>query len=142
MKKPILPFALGVLALTFLAPGVFAERYDSRVDVSRLAADEARVYRGDRNWHGDEGRAAAEIAELNREVSQVRVRIGDSRNVGRNMRNRFHAVKEATDRLSYQYRRGNIRAWEVHRRVEEIRTQLDRIRRDLRGRSIGISGWR
>jgi hypothetical protein len=145
MKKLILSFSLALLAFAGVATNASAQRYDPRVDVSRLAVDEARVYRGghdERDWRGGEGRAIAELERLNAEVRQVRALIGDSRSVSQRIRDRYRRVKESTESLNYQFRRGNIRGWEVRRRAEEIRLDLERIRRELRTRHIGIGGWR
>jgi hypothetical protein len=79
---------------------------------------------------------------LNREVREVRAAIGDSRHAGQRIRDRFHRVLRATDNLNDQFRRGSIRGSEVRRRADEIRGDLENIRRDLRGRHIGIDGWR
>jgi hypothetical protein len=142
MKKLILPFSLVALALSALATNVSAERTDSRVDVSRLAAEDARTYRGDHDRHGHDGRAAAEIDQLYRDLRQVRYAIGDSRSVGQRIRDQYRMAKESTDRLNYQYKRGTIRGWEVRNRASEIRVRLNRIRAELRGRHIGVGGWR
>jgi hypothetical protein len=140
MKKLIIPYSVVALALAGIATSVSAQRYDPRIDVARLAADDSRTYRGDSDQH--DGRATAEIDELYRELRHARNAIGDSRSVGQHLRDRYHWAKEATDRLNYQYQRGTIRGWEVRNRAAEIRVRLDEIRRDLRNRHIGIGGWR
>ena len=111
------------------------KNYDRRVDVARVAADEARAYRPDQDyWNRGDGyrRAAYDLERLNREVRAVRLEIGDSRR--RHIRDRFHRVVRATEYLNAQFRRGNIRSWEVRRRADEIRGELEPIRRQLRRR--------
>lgn len=139
MKKLILLGSFVVLVGT--AAQVSAQKYDSRVDVSRLANEESRTFRGDRDRDRD-GSAAANLERLNREVRQVRNAIGDSRRGMGRIRERFHRVVRATDFLNDQFRRGRIRGWEVRRRADAIRADLDDIRRDLRARHIGLGGWR
>ena len=139
MKKQILSFSLTLLALTAIAGNSSAQGYDQRVDAARAAADEGRSNRPDRDdWNRGGGRgnrrAAYDLDRLTREVRAVRVEIGDSRRVGRRVRDRFRRVLRATDYLNDQFRRGELRGWEVRRRADEIRAELERIRFELRSR--------
>ena len=140
MKKSIVSLALVLFGFTAInaAP---PERYDSRVDVSRLATDESRTYRGDRE-SDYQGRGEAELARLNRDVRQVRMLIGESSLVGKRIRDRFHRVLDATENLNARFRRGTIHGGEIRQRAEAIREQLDSIRRELRERRVGHRNWR
>ena len=142
MKTLTITLSATLLALAAMTGNASAQSNDRRVDAARFAADEGRTYRTD-NWNRGDGdsRAANDLDRLNREVRAVRSAIENSRSPGRRIRDRFHRVVQETDRLNAQFRRGNIRGWEVRRRADEIRSDLDRIRRDLRGRHIGIGGW-
>jgi hypothetical protein len=136
MKKQILSFSLVLLALTAMAS---AQGNDRRVDAARVTANEGRSQRPDQNsWNRpdtqSDRRAAHELDRLNRDVRAVRVAIRNSRHVGSRTRDRFRRVVRATDFLNQQFRRGNIRGWEVRRRADEIRRDLDRIRWELRRR--------
>jgi len=145
MKKLILSFSLMLLGFTGISINASAQGYDPRVDVSRLAVDESRTYRGDRDWDRDNDRRNSRVAydldRLNREVRQVRAVI-NSRGVGPRLRERFRGVLRATDYLNAQFRRGNMRGWEIRRRGDAIRADLDRIRQELRARRIGVGGYR
>lgn len=149
MKKLLL--SLTLLALSFAgANNLSAQGYDPRVDISRNAADQDRAYRGrgddeivdpdDRRdgrdlRDGRDGRASGEIDRLMREVYQLRREIGDSRD--RRIRARFHNVIESSERLRSSYQRGRIRGWEVRRRGDEIRSEMFRIRQEMRARFGG-----
>ena len=141
MKKLIATFSLALLSCTALQAAP-TDRYDSRVDVSRIASDESRTYRGDRDEDNRGGWAAAEIARLNRDVREVRMQIGESSLVGKRIRDRFHRVLDATESLNARFRRGSIRGREVHDRAEAIRADLDSIRRELRERRGEHHNWR
>ena len=61
---------------------------------------------------------------------------------GRHVRARFYRVMRATDRLNYQFRRG-ARSWEIRRAADDIRAELQEIRRALHFRDIRRAGdWR
>ena len=137
MKKLTLALSLALLASAGFATNVTAQRYDPRIDVARAVdPDYDRGFRrGD--W---EGRTRRDLDRLNYEVRQVRIEIGNLRD-GR-IRERFHRVRRATDRLNYAFERRAIRGWEARQRADEIRAELNWIRRELRVRYGGPRVWR
>lgn len=138
MKKLTLALSIALLASAACATNASAQRYDARIDVARTVDPEREFRRG-----GDWGRRTrAELDRLEYEVRQVRAEIGNLRD-GR-IRERFHRVRRATDRLNYAFDRGMARGWEVRRRADEIRAELWAIRRELRARYGGGRGgpWR
>lgn len=144
MKKLILSLPLILLGFAGTATAEPRATVEARVDASRLAADENRTYRGDRDgrdWDRS-GHSADDLARLNREVRQVRAMIDNTRNVGPRIRERFHRVARSTDYLNEQFRRGGIRGGELRRRADALREDLEGIRRAFRGRHIGVGGWR
>ena len=137
MKKLTLALSLVLLASAGVATNANAQRYDTRIDVAR-SVNPGRDFRGGGDW---EGRTRRDLDRLNYEVRQVRAEIGNLRD-GR-IRERFHRVRRATDRLNYAFERRAIRGWEARARAEEIRGELDSIRRELRIRySGGPRVWR
>ena len=145
MKRLTITLSAALLSLTAMAGNVSAQGYDRRVDAARVAVAEGRAYRSERdNWNRGDGdrRASQDLDRLNREVREVRVAIGDSHRTGQRIRDRFRRVLTATEHLNARFRRGDIRGWEVRRRADEIRGDLERVRRDLRRRHIGLGGWR
>jgi hypothetical protein len=137
MKKLTIALSLALLASAGFATNVTAQRYDPRIDVARSAnPDYDRGFRGG-DW---EGRTRRDLDRLNYEVRQVRLEIGNTRD-GR-IRERFHRVRRAADRLNYAFERRMVRGWEVRREADEIRAELNWIRRELRMRSGGPRAWR
>jgi hypothetical protein len=137
MKKLTLALSLALLA-GFGATTATAQRYDARVDIPRIANPDREVDVRDERGRGDWGRRSRyELERLNAEVVQVRREIGNLRD-GR-IRERFSRVRRATDRLNYAFENRMIRGWEVNRRADEIRSELNVIRRELRAR-YGLGG--
>jgi len=137
MKTLPIACSFALLAAVSLATNTSAQRYDARIDVPRIVNPERYNERDLRG--GDWGRRArSEIDRLNGEVAQVRREIGNNRNP--RILERFRRVRIATERLNYAFQRRAIRGWEVRRRADEIRGELDRVRRELRGR-YGERGW-
>lgn len=139
MKKLTLALSLALLASASLATKASAQRYDTRIDVPGVI----RVERGDdRRFRGDwEGRTRRDLDRLNYEVRQVRLEIGNLRDW--RIRERFHRVRREADRLNYAFERRVMPGWEIRRRADEIRLDLNWIRRELRMRYSGPrGGWR
>lgn len=139
MKKLILALSLAVLASASVATNVTAQRYDPRIDI-RATVNPGREF--DRDFRGGdwEGRTRRELDRLNYEVRQVRAEIGNLRD-GR-IRERFHRVRRSADRLNYAFERRIMRGWEIRQRADEIRAELNWIRRELRVRYGGPRTWR
>lgn len=146
MKTAILFLSLAVAGLPLATSNVSAQGYDPRIDAARLAPpDASRDYQGDRgerdrNYDRRDDRGAGELDQLNREVRDLRLEIGNSRS--ERIRERFHRLKEAAASLNYQARRGTMRGSEVRRRVEDIRAGLQRLRQEIRARRSGMLGSR
>ncbi len=136
MKNLTLTLSLTLLALAGATPHAAAQRFDRRSEIPAIinAGREDRQERGG-DW---QRRARFEIVQLQREVRQVRLEIGDSRN--RNLRERFGRIVRSADYLEAAYERGRVRGWEVRQRAEALRSELDGIRRDLRERGRGRRG--
>ncbi len=135
MKKLTFALSLAALVNAGLAAHVSAQHYDTRVDVPAIVnADRYydRELRGDDDW---QRHLRSELERLNSEVAQVRREIGGSRDG--HIRERFHGIVRSTERLNAGYEQRRIRGSEVRRRVEEIRSELDGVRRELRDRSGG-----
>jgi len=130
MKKLILPLSLVVLGLTAMTPIASAQRYEATVRAPQPAIVVTR---------GVPGRAAADLDRLNRQVREVRHEIR-ALGGGRRIRYQFERVVRATDFLNSEFRRGNMRGRELRLRADEVRAELNRIRRDLRFRNDGPRG--
>ncbi|MFL6540827.1 MAG: hypothetical protein ACJ8HU_08695 [Chthoniobacterales bacterium] len=125
MKTLSLGISLGLLTCAATAPLASAQRYDRRVDVPEIVNAD-RDYRSERG--GDwERRVREDLNQLNADVARTRSEIGDSRNGW--MRDRFHSIRERTDRLNAAWSQRRISGWEARRRIDDIRGQLS----DLRG---------
>lgn len=140
--------SISLSLVTLLAAGIgtaSAQRATISVPVPGVTVErdyrDGRDYR-DRDYRDDRpDRSRYEIERLNGEVRQVRLEIGNSGD--RRIRYMFSRVVRATDRLTYEARRGDMRGWEVRRRAEEIRSDLYRVQRELRMRRDDRRGdWR
>lgn len=132
MKKLALFLAVAAAGLTLFGSDAFAQRIIVETPGPRLGFGDGR---GDR-------RVGYELDRMNREVRQVRYEIRSFRGEGRRIRWRFERVQRAADRLNYEYDRRLSSPWQIRRRIEQVRAELDDIRRDLRFRGDGPRGWR
>ncbi len=139
MKKLTLALSLALLASAGLSTTATAQRYDARIEVPGVVNVDREYGRGGRgDWGGRGewgGRTRRDLDRLNYEVRQVRMEIGNLRD-GR-IRERFYRVRRATDRLNYAFEERAMPGWEIRRRADDIRDQLDWIRRELRMRYGG-----
>ena len=144
MKKLILPFSLALLGCAGFASNSEAQRYDKRVDVAEQARANSRTqaygrddredrYEGreDDRRGGGSGRLRLEADRLRADVRRVREEMRLSGGGGRRMRARFDRVVRASEQISYEVRRGG-NPWRVRRHIEETRSELYRLQRELR----------
>jgi hypothetical protein len=148
MKTLTLTLAAALLGSAALAPNASAQwpRQGGRTEVviergERIDRDyyndRDREYdRRDRDgWRGRrDARVGFEIERLYRDVLDTRNEILASGG-GRRIRAQFHRVIRPTEILRQRYRRGAISGWEARRMVEELRSDLWQVRRELRVRS-------
>jgi hypothetical protein len=142
MKKLTLALSLALLASAGLTTDAMAQRYDTRIEIPGVVNIERDYGRGGRGGRGGDwaGRTARDLERLNYEVRQVRMEIGDLRD-GR-IRDRFRRVRRAADQLNYAFEERAMPGWEIRRRAEDIRAELNWIRRELRMRYGGPRMWR
>ncbi len=127
MKKLIVSFSVVLLGLTAFASTASAQRIEARIDGPAIVVERGRGgYR--------DGRLANDIERLNREVRRTREDIRLAGGGGRRIRAEFQRVNIATSRLNEQFRRGIGERWELRRRADQIRVELDRIQQRLRNR--------
>ena len=119
MKKLTLALTIAAAALSIFAADASAQRLIVETPGPRVG------FRGDR-------RVGYELAQMNREVRQVRFELRAFRGEGRRVRIRFARAERAADRLNYEYDRRLRSPWELRRRAEQVRAELHDIRRDLR----------
>ena len=147
MKKLILTLSLAAVGFTGFAATASAQRYQEAVVEGRYDGPRISIGRGeDPRWHrGGRGRAAiaSELGRLNREVRIVREEIREAGGGGRRARAMFHDISRGTERLNAQFERGTRSPSEIRHRIEELRSQLHQVRRELRFRGIRRGGdWR
>ncbi len=116
------------LALTIAAAGVSMFAADASAQRLIVETPGARIWTGGR---GDR-RIGYELSQMNREVRQVRFELRAFRGEGRRIRYRFDRAERAADRLNYEYDRRLRSPWELRRPIEQVRAELEAIRRDLR----------
>jgi hypothetical protein len=127
MKRFTFAIYLALAAAALLAPKVSAQNYQRR-DVPAIV-NAGRDY----DHHGGAWeRARDDLARLDGQLNELRREIGGTRNSY--IRDRFHSLRSRADRLSADFARHRIRAWEAQNRAEEIRRDAYALRRDLRAR--------
>jgi hypothetical protein len=152
MKTLTITLAAALLGSAALAPNASAqwprsggrteiivergERYE-RDGYDRDGYDRDGEFRGRGDWRGGrrDARIGFEIERLYRDVLDVREEIRNMGGGGRRIRAQFHRVIRPTEILRERYRRGAISGWEARRMVEELRSDLWQVRRELRVRS-------
>jgi hypothetical protein len=143
MKTLTITLAAALFSSAALAPNASAQwpRAGGRTEVVIERGE--RFERGDyrerdsEGWRGGrrDARVGFEIERLYRDVLEVREEIRMAGGGGRRIRAQFHRVIRPTEILREQYRRGAISGWEARRMVEELRSDLWQVRRELRVRS-------
>ncbi len=152
MKNLILSVSIAAVAFTGLASNVSAQRYDDRyndryddpVIEARIDGPRISIGRGDdRGWGRGRGAIAQDLNRLNREVRFMRDEIRAAGG-GPRIWAMFRDVARSTERLNAHFERRSRAPWEIRRRAEELRAQLNVIRRELRYRGIrrGDDDWR
>ena len=131
MKKLALVLTIAAAGLTRFAADASAQRLIVETPGARLGLGG----RGDR-------RVGYELAQLNREVRQVRFEIRAFRGEGRRIWHRFARIEREADRLNYEYNRRLRSPRDLRRRIERMRAELDDIRRDLRWGRGRRGNWR
>jgi hypothetical protein len=148
MKKLILSLSIAAVGVTGLPSTASAQRYDERPLIeARVDGPRISIGRGDDDRGGGWGRGRAAVAHdlnrLNREVRQVSHEIRAAGGGGPRVRVMFRDVVRRTERLNDRFERRAGNPWEIRRRAEELRDQLQEIRRELRYRGIRRGGdWR
>ena len=129
-------FSLALLAWMGVTNGQ-AQRYDSRIEVAEQAhygpERAVRQMREDEDrgrWR--DRRIGYELERLRREVRRVREEIRFARGGNRRIRDQFARVMRATERINYDFRRGE-NPLRIRRHIEEARAELYRIQSQLRG---------
>lgn len=130
MKKLALFLTVAAAGLTMFAAHASAQRLVVDTPGARVALGG----RGDR-------RVGYELQQMNREVRQVGFEIRAFRGEGRRIRYRFDRASRAADRVNYEYNRRLRSPWEIRRRIDQVRAELNDIRRDMRFRG-DRRGWR
>jgi hypothetical protein len=163
MKKLILSLSIVAAGFTGFAATASAQRYQEPVIEARVEGPRISIGRGyerdergyvgrgydrdDRGYEHDEhgsqrgsgrGRAAAarDLNRLNYEVRLVRDEIRAAGGGGPRVRAMYRDVLRGTDRLNANFERQSRPPWEIRRRADELRGQLNFIRRELRYRDI------
>ena len=126
------------LALTIVAAGLSMFAADASAQRIVVETPGGRVVAG---GAGGGRRAGYELDRLNRELQQVRFELRTYRGRVPRIRYRFDRVLRAADRVNYQYNRRLVPAFEIRRRVEQLRAELYAIREDLRFRGDRRDRW-
>ena len=127
------------LILTVAAAGL--SMFATEASAQRIVVETpgGRVVAGGR---GGDRRVGYELDQLNREIRQARSEVRAFRGEGRRIRFRLERVERAAGRLNYEYERRISSSGQIRRRIQQLRAELDDIRRDLRVRGDGPRGWR
>ena len=118
------------LILTVAAAGLSI--FTSEASAQRIVVETPGAVLGIPN-RGDR-RVGYDLDRLNREIRQARFEVRAFRGEGRRIRFRLERVERAASRLNYEYDRRISSPWQIRRRIEQLRAELDDIRRDLRVR--------
>ena len=137
MKKLILSLSILAAGFTGFASTASAQRYAEPVIEARVEGPRISIGRGDyrddeRGWRRGRGAIAQDLNRLNHEVRQVREEIRAAGGGGPRVRAMYRDVLRGTDRLNANFERRNRPPWEIRRRADELRGQLNVIRRELR----------
>jgi hypothetical protein len=151
MKKLILSLSIVAAGFTGFAPTASAQRYQEPVIEARVEGPRISIGRGydrdergyeydergsDRGWGRGRGAVARDLNRLNNEVRLVREEIRAAGGGGPRVRAMYRDVLRGTDRLNANFERQSRPPWEIRRRADELRGQLNFIRRELRYRDI------
>ena len=150
MKKLILSLSILAAGFAGFASTASAQRYaepviEARVEGPRISigrGDDGRYDRGydgydrdrgdERGWGRGGGGIARDLQRLNYEVRQMREEIRAAGGGGPRVRAMYRDVLRGTDRLNANFEERSRPPWEIRRRADELRGQLNVIRRELR----------
>ena len=123
MNKLTLILTVAAAGLSMLAADASAQRIVVETPGARFGVR-----------HPGDRRVAYDLERLNREIRQARFEVRAFRGEGRRIRFRLERVERAAGRLNYEYDRRLSSPWQIRRRVDQLRAELEDIRRDLRVR--------
>jgi len=129
MKKLALLLTVTAAGLSMFAADASAQRIVVETPASRLAVRDR------------DGRVGYELERLNREIRQARYEVRTFRGEGRRIRFRLERVERAASRLNYEHQRRLSSSSQLRRRIDQVRAELNDIRRDLRVRGEAPRGW-